>query len=82
MFSGIRSAAVVVAMVSSSALGAQRPGEQVGHAADHPDSARFITDDLRNFTRVLAVLRQGYETDTVAVMTREYFGRATPAGGR
>ncbi|MDQ3697070.1 MAG: hypothetical protein M3373_03455 [Gemmatimonadota bacterium] len=65
-------------MVSSSALGAQRPGEQVGHAADHPDSARFITDDLRNFTRVLAVLRQGYETDTVAVMTREYFGRATP----
>lgn len=60
------------------AMMAQRPGEQIAPAMQHPDSALLVTDDLRNFTRALDVPKQGREVDTVAVLSREYFERATP----
>jgi hypothetical protein len=60
------------------ALTAQRPGEQIAPTTQYSDSAALISDDLRNFSRVLALLQERKERDTVAVLSREYFERATP----
>ena len=67
-----------IGLLLAVALPAQRPGEQVGPLTDQPDSAPLITDDLQNFRRALTFLRGRREIDTVAVLTSEYFERATP----
>lgn len=74
----VRTAIIVVGLLWSRASVAQRPGEQLAQVAQHADSALLVTEDLRNFGRVLSILRQGREIDTVTVLSREYFDRATP----
>jgi hypothetical protein len=76
--SGIRLAVAILALFLPDSVAAQRPGEQFADVARHPDSALLVTDDLRNFARALAILRQQHEIDTVSILTREYFERATP----
>lgn len=70
--------AAVLATLPLATTAAQRPSEQVAAVAEHPDSAKLITEDLRNFGRALTLLRERERVDTLAILTREYFERASP----
>jgi hypothetical protein len=70
--SRLRATLIAAAASLSSPLGAPCAAQP----AASPDSAKLVSDDLRNFVGALETLRRA--SDTVAVLQREYFARGTP----
>jgi hypothetical protein len=68
----IRASLIVVGLSICESFGASSAAQPTAS----PDSAKLVTDDLRNFVRALEALRG--TADTVTVLQREYFARATP----